>query len=162
MTEGNIHGCALPYDLWCVVNNVGISSIKIDKLRQGCKTGRPELVTAPFARFAPLPWMPFLRDSLPLPRKAACTLVCKEFFLLRSVNDIFYFLLVMPVDGRDGSWSTEALPYQQFDIGSRSAPGRQPRRADVGVPRRADVTLLIGPTSDRRQADVDVGPTSVR
>ena len=50
-------------------------------------------------------------------------------------------------------------PYQQIDIGSRSVLDRQPRRADVGVRRRANVTLLIGPTSGRRVRRADVGPT---
>ena len=54
------------------------------------------------------------------------------------------------------------LPYQHFDIGSRSAPDRQPRRADVGIRRRADVILLIGPTSGRRLRRPDVGPTSAQ
>ena len=30
---GVVPECTLPYALWCVVNNVGISLIKIDKLR---------------------------------------------------------------------------------------------------------------------------------
>ena len=39
--------CALLYALCCVVNNVGISSVKIDKLSQGCRTRLPELVNPP-------------------------------------------------------------------------------------------------------------------
>ena len=42
---------ALPYALWFVVNNVGISSIKIDKLNQ-CRTAGPEEVTARVALIA--------------------------------------------------------------------------------------------------------------
>ena len=41
--------CALPYVLWRVVNNVGISSIKIDKLSQEYRTAGPELATVPVA-----------------------------------------------------------------------------------------------------------------
>ena len=39
---GAVPACALPYILSHVVNNVGISSIKIDKLSQGCRTAGPE------------------------------------------------------------------------------------------------------------------------
>ena len=46
---GGMPACALPHALWCVVNNVGISSIIIDKLSQGCKKGGPEFATAPVA-----------------------------------------------------------------------------------------------------------------
>ena len=51
------------------------------------------------------------------------------------------------------------LPYQQFDIGSVLAGHRHTRRADVGVRRRPDVILLIGPTSGRRLRRPNVGPT---
>ena len=39
LQAGGVPARALPYALWCVFNNVGISSIKIDKLSQGCRTG---------------------------------------------------------------------------------------------------------------------------
>ena len=29
LQAGGVPTCALPYDVWCVVNNVGISSIKM-------------------------------------------------------------------------------------------------------------------------------------
>ena len=51
-------------------------------------------------------------------------------------------------------------PYQQFDIGSVLAGHRHTRRADVGVRRRPNVVLLIGPTSGRRLRRPNVGPTS--
>ena len=54
----------------------------------------------------------------------------------------------------------QSQPYQQFDIGSVSAGHRHTRRADVGVRRRPNVILLIGPTSGRRLRRLDVGPTS--
>ena len=48
-----VPACSLPYALRCAVSNVVISSIKIDKLSQGCRTecrtGVPELATAPAA-----------------------------------------------------------------------------------------------------------------
>ena len=50
-------------------------------------------------------------------------------------------------------------PYQQFDIGSVLAGHRHTRRADVGVRRRPNVVLLIGPTSGRRLRRPNVGPT---
>ena len=40
--QKRVPACALLYALWCVVSNVGFSSIKIDKLSQGCRTTGPE------------------------------------------------------------------------------------------------------------------------
>ena len=47
--QKRVPACALLYALWCVNSNVGFSSIKIDKLSQGCRTMGPEYVTAPVA-----------------------------------------------------------------------------------------------------------------
>ena len=46
LQASGVPACAHPYILWCDVHYVGISSIKIDKLSQGWRTGGPELATA--------------------------------------------------------------------------------------------------------------------
>ena len=47
LQPGEVPACALSYALLCVVNNVGTSLIKINKLSQGCRIAGPELATAP-------------------------------------------------------------------------------------------------------------------
>ena len=42
LQASGVPACALLFALWCIVNNVGISSIKTDKVSQGCRTVGPE------------------------------------------------------------------------------------------------------------------------
>ena len=47
LQAGGVPAHALSYALWCVVNNVRISWIKIYKLSQGCRTGGTEWTATP-------------------------------------------------------------------------------------------------------------------